>query len=116
MLITIQTQEVLNDIATFGAPGPGGAYHNYKITSKSGVPLDSITFQEGPRNERDSIIGVIDTDLLEIVRDRLIAFQAGPYSCRANRFALMHIEEALCHLNARVEDRIKRNTLGRNEL
>ena len=53
-----------------------------------------------------------NTDLLEIVRDRLRAFQAGPYSCRENACALTHIEEALMWLNRRAEDRAERNVLG----
>lgn len=54
----------------------------------------------------------MDADLLEIVRDRLRDFQAGPYSCRENACALTHIEEALMWLNRRVEDRITRGVLG----
>ena len=71
--------------------------------------------QCGPRKEKDSLHGVIDTDLLEIVRDRLKAFQAGPFSSRENACALTHIEEALMWMNRRVEDRIERNVLGKNE-
>lgn len=71
--------------------------------------------QKGPRKEKDSIHGVIDSDLLEIVRDRLKSFQSGPFSSRENACALTHIEEALMWLNRRVEDRIERNVLGKNE-
>ena len=71
--------------------------------------------QCGPRKEKDSLHGVIDTDLLEIVRDRLKAFQAGPFSSRENACALTHIEEALMWMNRRVEDRIERNVLGKNK-
>lgn len=56
--------------------------------------------------------GVLDGDLLEIVRDRLRAFQSGPYSCRENACALTHIEEALMWLSRRAEDRVARNVLG----
>lgn len=56
--------------------------------------------------------GVLDGDLLEIVRDRLRAFQSGPYSCRENACALTHIEEALMWLSCRAEDRAARNVLG----
>ena len=74
-----------------------------------------IQFQKGPRKEEDSIHGVIDGDLLEIVRDRLIAFQNGPFVSEYNTKALQSIEEALMWLNRRVEDRIERNVLGKNE-
>lgn len=71
--------------------------------------------QKGPRKEESSQHGVIDTDLLEIVRDRLKSFQAGPFSSRENACALTHIEEALMWLNRRVEDRIEREVLGTNQ-
>ena len=77
--------------------------------------LLTLQMQCGPRKEKDSLHGVIDTDLLEIVRDRLKAFQAGPFSSRENACALTHIEEALMWMNRRVEDRIERNVLGKNE-
>lgn len=44
-----------------------------------------------------------------------MSFQAGPFSSRENACALTHIEEALMWMNRRVEDRIERNVLGRNE-
>ncbi len=117
-LSTIQKREKLNRVFACDEAGPGGASHEYGIMSDKGlqVPKEQvITFQKGPRNEDDSIHGVIDTDLLEIVRDRLKSFQAGPFSSRENACALTHIEEALMWMNRRVEDRIERNVLGRNE-
>ena len=84
-------------------------------SSKLNVLLLTLQMQCGPRKEKDSLHGVIDTDLLEIVRDRLKAFQAGPFSSRENACALTHIEEALMWMNRRVEDRIERNVLGKNE-
>ena len=115
-LETIQTEENLNDIFTVDDAGPGGAHHTYIIRAvDSGATiLGEIRFQTGPRKEEDSISGVIDSDLLEIVRDRLKAFQAGPYSSEFNGMALSHIEEALNWMNRRVEDRIRRNVLGKN--
>jgi hypothetical protein len=76
--------------------------------------VSTIEFQNGPRNLENSTIGVIDTDLLEIVRHRLQSFHAGPYSSRENAVALTHIEDALLWLNRRVEDRIERRVLGTN--
>lgn len=112
-LNTIQKREKLNDVYPMDGIGPGGAYHTYNISKHDYMlPLCTIQFQKGPRNEEGSQLGVIDTDLLEIVRDRLKSFQAGPYSSRENACALTHIEEALMWLNRRVEDRIERNTLG----
>ena len=120
-LSTIQKREKLNTVMCVDNEGPGGAHHKYLIQSKerdlNGTPLflGEIQLQCGPRKEGNSIHGVIDTDLLEIVRDRLKSFQAGPFSSRENACALTHIEEALMWMNRRVEDRIERNVLGRNE-
>lgn len=117
-LDTIQKREKLNEVIRIGSPGPGGAHHEYIIVradgEKPGVlnSVADIQFQKGPRAAQDSVSGVCDQDLLEIVRDRLRAFQAGPYACFENARALMHIEQALIQLNERVEDRIERGVLG----
>jgi hypothetical protein len=123
-LSTIQKREKLNNVYAVDEVGPGGANHEYTIgmiTEVEGlgqceaVTDVTIQFQCGPRNEDNSIHGVIDTDLLEIVRDRLKAFQEGPFNSRENACALTHIEEALMWMNRRVEDRIERNVLGTNQ-
>ena len=122
-LSTIQKREKLNDIFATDEPGNGGANHVYEIHKSAPSSsiheinqsiLCTIAFQNGARNLEDSISGVIDTDLLEIARDRLQSFQAGPFASRENAIALTHIEEALLWLNKRVEDRIERNVLGTN--
>mgnify|MGYP001267548229 CR=1 FL=1 len=121
-LNTIQKREKLNDVYAVDKKGNGGANHRYIIakhgetmwadgSNSEGVYAD-IQLQNGARKEENSIHGIIDTDLLEIVRHRLRCFQAGPYSSRENACALTHIEEALMWLNRRVEDRIERNVLG----
>ena len=117
-LNTIQKREKLNEVFAVDEAGNGGANHRYEIIA---IPVDTdartqyIQFQKGPRNEENSQHGIIDTDLLEIVRDRLECFQEGPFSSVYNERALQHITEALVWLNKRVEDRIERNTLGKNE-
>lgn len=122
-LSTIQKREKLNQVYAVDEEGPGGAHHKYAIIPKgegeerliaSYEPLAEIQLQNGARNEENSIHGVIDTDLLEIVRHRLQCFQAGPFASHYNEHALKHIEEALHCMNARVEDRIERNVLGTN--
>ena len=114
-LNTIQKREKLNNVYA-RERGHGGASHYYEIVSKptddtEAVKVGRIQFQEGPRNA-SSNLGVIDTDLLEIVRDRLIGFQRGEFATRENACALTHIEEALMWLNRRVEDLIERKVLG----
>lgn len=129
-LSTIQKHHNLNEIYRTGEPGPGGAYHDYDIypagfdplwalgevdPDNVELPLACVEFQKGPRNDAGARHGVLDTDLLEIVRDRLKAFQSGPYATRENACALTHIEEALLWLNKRVEDRAERGVLGTAE-
>ena len=123
-LSTIQKREKLNDVYAADEIGPGGANHRYIICKEGetcwcdgsnfiGVVAE-ILLQRGPRKDKNSQHGVIDSDLFEIVRDRLKSFQEGPFATRENACALTHIEEALMWLNRRVEDRIERNVLGTN--
>lgn len=116
-LSTIQKHNNLNAVYRDGDPGPGGAYHEYDVYAaddvpENGNPLIVIQFQKGPRNDPEARHGVLDGDLLEIVRDRLRAFQAGPFATRENACALTHIEEALMWMNKRAEDRAERGVLG----
>lgn len=117
-LSTIQKRNNLNAVYRTGDEGPGGAHHDYDIypadcdPETTELPLACIEFQKGPRNDQDSRHGVLDSDLLEIVRDRLKAFQDGPMATRENHMALMHVEEALMWMNKRVEDRAERSVLG----
>ena len=117
-LSTIQKRENLNVVYRTGEPGPSGGYHDYEIwdaPATADYPMAKILFQKGARKDHDARHGVLDSDLLEIVRDRLKAFQAGPYATRENAIALTHIEEALMWMNRRVEDRIEREVLGTME-
>ena len=129
-LSTIQKREKLNDVFAVDEIGPGGANHLYCVCKAGTAKLEdddtslivkpenlllTLQMQCGPRKEKDSLHGAIDTDLLEIVRDRLKAFQEGPFATRENACALTHIEEALMWMNRRVEDRIERDVLGKYE-
>lgn len=120
-LSTIQKREKLNRVFAIDEKGVGNANHEYLIITAHDKAICAtpkeikIVFQKGPRKSDDSINGVIDSDLLEIVRDRLKGFQSGEYSTRENAIALTHIEEALLWLNKRVEDRIERDVLGTYE-
>lgn len=120
-LSTIQKREKLNEIHVGDIKGNGGAHHIYdiyKYCSDELVPasehLLTIKFQNGARKLPDSVHGVLDVDLLEIVRHRLKCFQEGDFATRENAIALTHVEEALLWMNKRVEDRIERNVLGTN--
>ena len=126
-LSTIQKRENLNEVYA-GEKGVGGASHDYMIVKAGCVEvgedtitvnpediLETIHFQEGARKDPNAMHGVLDSDLLEIVRDRLRGFQSGEFATRENACALTHIEEALMWMNKRVGDRIERNVLGTYE-
>lgn len=116
-LDTVQQLGKLNDVYRVGEPGPGGAYHDYAVSTaerEKGVnPIVAmVRFQKGPRSAPNARTGVLDVDLIEIVRDRLKAFQKGEYACQENAQALGYLEAALMAMNARVENRIERGVLG----
>ena len=124
-LSTIQKRENLNSVFRMDDVGPGGAHHNYVVRSgntpgegnedRAEMILLDLSFQKGARKDPEARHGIIDTDLLEIVRDRLKCFQGGEFATRENAFALAHLEEALMWMNRRVEDRIERAVLGTYE-
>lgn len=70
-LNTIQKRRRLNKVYAVDEKGNGGANHRYQIISKKDEKnpeqrVDvTIQFQNGARNEWGSMLGVIDTDLLE---------------------------------------------------
>ena len=87
-LSTIQKREKLNDVYIVETSGAGGAVHKYAIakhTENSDFPQEiiaEIQFQHGARKDPNAQTGVLDCDLLEIVRDRLKAFQSGDFATR----------------------------------
>jgi len=119
-LSTMQKREKLNNVYAIDEKGAGGANHKYLISSIDKDSIEAKVFhteiqlQNGARKLEGSIHGVLDTDLLEIVRHRLQCFQKGAFASRDNTVALTHVEEALMWMNRRVEDRIEREVLGTN--
>ena len=111
-LNTIQKRENLNEVFAVDEKGAGGANHEYHIKCGRFNNTHVIQFQNGARKEPNSIHGILDTDLLEIIRDRLKGFQGGGFATDYNEKALEHIELSLMYMNRRVEDRIERNVLG----
>ena len=112
----IQRQNQLNDVYVKDEVGAGNGRHEYRITPSGKdvemVWIGELNFQNGPRNEETSTQGVLDQDLLEIVRHRLQCFQKGEYATRENACALTHIEEALMWMSKRADDRAERGVLG----
>lgn len=118
-LTTVQYRGSLNDVYRADEKGIGNACHEYVIQTNDNdepIELARIKFQKGARQEAGSEAGVIDSNLLEIVRDRLKLFQEGEFKCTENAMALVHIETAIMWLNRRVEDRIKRDVIGTHKI
>lgn len=85
--------------------------HNFEIRNEEEV-LVKINYQEGPRNVAGSIAGVLDEDLLTIVKERMETFQKGEYACKENEMVLQKVEEAIMWSRKRTEDRKQRGVLG----
>ena len=112
----IQQEDNMNRVFFLDEKGPGGGYHRYLVENgRTGYLLADIVFQKGPRMDPKSVQGVLDTDLLEIVRHRLTAFLEGDMPTILTKDALYCVESALEVLNARTMGRKKRGVLGTME-
>ena len=95
------------------AQGPGGASHEYCVEGvehASRLPI-GIVFQYGPIKEK-GVNGLTHEVLLEIIKDRLLGFQSGPYACEDNAEALSHVEAAQECLLRRTKARAARGVEG----
>ncbi len=114
----IQRNNQLNEVFISQDPEmtQNGVPHEYKIARYDNKlnPIfeTDIVFQKGPRNEATSTPGIIESDLLEVVRNRLQAHQASHYATRENALALTTVEEALMWMQKRADDRAERGVLG----
>lgn len=113
-LNTVQKKNKLNEVYAVDEKGNGGAYHKYRVDWKGDAAGGSvpIQFQQGARHIESSTHGILDTDLLEIVKHRLECFQDGEFATQYNQEALEGVTAALEALNRRVKDRAKRGVLG----
>lgn len=113
-------------IAVTDAPGSGGANHRYEITGFDTASNPSkfdvngfeysyssqvLLFQNGPIKEA-GVNGITHEVLIEILVDRLRAFQRGPFACRENAIALTKLEEAQQALLARTRGRMAQGIEG----
>ncbi len=102
-------------------PGPGGARHNYVVVKKlqegetEQQTLAHIDFQNGPIKEA-GVNGVMDENLIAIVIDRLMGFQAGPYKCAENQEALEFFQAGLDALKSRTAKREKQGIEGTHKV
>lgn len=109
----IQRENNLNDIEYHDKRQEiSNGTHNYFVVAKKGATLCEINFQNGARNEQGSVNGVLDSDLIEIVKHRLEQFQEGDFACRENAIAITKLTEALMWMAKRANDRTERGVLG----
>ena len=112
-------------IEVVDAPGSGGACHKYEIsgfdarnnasyTYRDEILRTNILFQNGPIAEH-GVNGITQEVLLAIVADRLESFQAGPYACLENAYALQHTYEALHWLQQRTITRLRKGIEGTSQ-
>lgn len=95
-------------------PNAGGACHLYGIQFGGPSDVCRIQFQHGARGVEGSRPGVFDDDLLAIIEDRLAHFQAGPFACQENQYALESVRIARQALGERVARRVSKGVLGVN--
>ncbi len=99
-------------VAAEKARGPGNARHAYAVLTQDGEKtLLEVDFQKGPIQE-NGVNGVQNEQLLAIVADRLISFQAGDFACTENQKALESVLLALSTLSLRTEIRRARGVEG----
>lgn len=117
-LDTIQKRNRLNNVFAQGETGACGERSEYAVVRPCaddktvGEMIAVIQFQHGPRDAAGSVEGILNEDALEMVRDRLTAFQDSAMACSENAMALQHVEAALLYLNKRADSRAERGVLG----
>lgn len=101
-------------ITVVDEPGAGGANHHYEITSPN-METHILNFQNGPIGEV-GVNGITHEALIAILLHRLQAFQAGPYACAENHYALIHLESVQTWLHERTLSRMSRGVEGTHQL
>lgn len=86
--------------------GSSVKFHEAPVRAGHVPPPEGEAGEEGPN-------GVTHEALLEVVLDRLRAFQKGKCSCRENALAITHLETALLFLQQRTRDRVRRGIEGK---
>ncbi len=116
---------ILNQAITIMAEEPQdeGAPTLYRIQLRLPVkaPSDSLEidllFQRGAVGaDGSNVNGISDESLMEVLINRLKAFQAGPWACETQAAALEHLEKALAALELRTTRRQEADVEGTTTL
>jgi len=108
-LDTIQKHNRIDNVFAQGQTGACGERSEYAVVrpcdgkGETGEIIAIIQFQHDPRDAAGSVAGILDEDALEMVRDRLTAFQDSASACDEIAMALQHVTIALLYLNMRAE-------------
>lgn len=95
-----------------GSHTPAETY--FQVQSINELSLGDVKFQDGAIPAH-GINGVMNEDLLHMVRIRLESFQKSQFKCRENALAITKIEEALHWLGHRTKAREDRGVEGTSE-
>lgn len=95
------------------------APHHFEVYADIGqqVPrlVGKVDFQKGPIKEA-GVNGVMNEDLLAMVKCRLEHFNQTEFRCRENSMAITKIEEALMWLRKRTTDREQKGIEGTHKI
>lgn len=95
-----------------GEYGANYVYMVEPIEATAEEAFAHISFQKGPVADV-GINGCHNEDLIQIVLDRLRAYQRGQFRCRQNEMAIIKLEEALHWLYHRTTERQARGVEGK---
>ncbi len=84
--------------------------YSYIIRKADGEVLCGLEFQKGAIET--GVNGVTGEALIVILLDRLHFFQKGAHACKANEYAINHLDGALLALRGRTAERIARGVEG----
>lgn len=76
---------------------------------------NNLIMQQKIEFQKSTTAGVLNEDLLEIVKHRLETFQMTEFQCIENEKAIKYITDAIKWLNKRTKSRKARNVLGTNK-
>ena len=96
------TDEVMDHVTEAQATARKGHPHPGNMLSLPGGVMVPMQFDQNPLELRN---GVLDTEILQALIDRLQVFQKGPMGCRETALAITNLEQAIHWLQHRQLDR-----------
>lgn len=94
-------------------PNAGGMSHHY-VGVIDGSTVLHLQFQHGARTKPGSTVGCLEGAVLTVLIDRLEKAQAGPFACKENALALLHLRSARAVITDRAARRKAQGVLGKD--